>query len=160
VTTVAATAPFGRAARPGLRLSALDLRPLPTAVPCARLHTRIALLAWRVPRAVADTAELIASELVTNACRVSAALDGPPPVGLRLSLESGRVLIEVWDAAVALPPEAQSAGLDDGPVAACGSSPPWPTSGAPGSPLTGAASSSTPNWRRRPHDTRPGQSGR
>jgi anti-sigma regulatory factor (Ser/Thr protein kinase) len=96
----------GEVARSVLRLSALDLLPLPTAVPCARLHTRNVLLAWGLADRVADT-ELVVSEIVTNAIRATleaAAGSDPQPVRLRLSARtdhSGRihgVQVEVWDA--------------------------------------------------------------
>jgi anti-sigma regulatory factor (Ser/Thr protein kinase) len=93
-----------------LRLSALDLRPLDTAVPSARLHTRAVLHAWGL-RAAAD-AEVIVSELVTNAVRFAArAAAGaePLPVRLRLSAHAqgphltGTVQVEVWDACDQMP---------------------------------------------------------
>jgi anti-sigma regulatory factor (Ser/Thr protein kinase) len=88
-----------------LRLSALDLRPLPTAVPSARLHARNVLLAWRLDH-WAEDGELVVSELVTNAVQaavLTAAGAEPKPVRLRLSARTdGReacgVQIEVWDA--------------------------------------------------------------
>jgi Histidine kinase-like ATPase domain len=84
----------------------LELGALPTAVPCARLHARQLLWEWHLD-ALADTAELIVSELVTNAVRVSVGLTssrrsgcwvpGVPPVRLWLSSDRQRVLIRVWD---------------------------------------------------------------
>jgi hypothetical protein len=44
----------------------LELAALPTAVPCARGHVRSVALEWGLT-GLADTAELLASELVTNA---------------------------------------------------------------------------------------------
>ena len=49
----------------------LELGSLPSAVPCARLHTRQVLWEWHLD-ALAGTAELIVSELVTNAVHASA----------------------------------------------------------------------------------------
>jgi hypothetical protein len=43
----------------------LELAALPTAVPCARLHVRSIAHEWGLPNQ-AHTAELVASELVTN----------------------------------------------------------------------------------------------
>jgi anti-sigma regulatory factor (Ser/Thr protein kinase) len=84
----------------------LELGALPTAVPCARLHTRQVLWEWHLD-ALTGTAELIVSELVTNAVRASTGLTGSrrsgrwvpgtPPVRLWLSSERQRVLIQVWD---------------------------------------------------------------
>ena len=89
----------------GLR-TFLELGALPTAVPCARLHTRHVLWEWHLD-ALSDTAELIVSELVTNAVRVSAGLTGSrrsghwvpgtPAVRLWLFSDRQRVLIRVWD---------------------------------------------------------------
>jgi two-component sensor histidine kinase len=103
VTTLSATAPGDRW---DLR-TFLELGALPTAVPCARLHTRQVLWEWHLDM-LADTAELIVSELVTNAVQASAGLTGSrrsgrwvpgtPPVRLWLSCDRRRVLIQVWDA--------------------------------------------------------------
>jgi anti-sigma regulatory factor (Ser/Thr protein kinase) len=95
----------------------LELGALPTAVPCARLHTRQVLWEWHLD-ALSDTAELVVSELVTNAVRVSAGLTGSrragrwipgmPPVRLWLSSDRERILIQVWDASDRHPVPQQS----------------------------------------------------
>jgi serine/threonine-protein kinase RsbW len=94
-------------ARPpfALRHAALDLAPLPTAVPCARLHARCVLREWGLPD-IAGDAELVISELVTNAIRAAAGITGPagtPPVRLRLTARPHGVRIEVWDASSDMP---------------------------------------------------------
>lgn len=86
--------------------SYLELGALPTAVPCARLHTRNILHEWRMG-ALADTAELLVSEIMTNAVRASASLarqqrttgqaTGMPAVLFWLTSDGHRVLIQVWD---------------------------------------------------------------
>ena len=84
--------------------SCLPLGALPTAVPCARLHARAVLAEWGLG-SVSEAAELIVSELVTNAVRISAdAQDhqcggeaGVPVVIVRLAADCDRVLVEVWD---------------------------------------------------------------
>jgi anti-sigma regulatory factor (Ser/Thr protein kinase) len=76
------------------RRSSLVLGALPSAVPCARLHARQVLWEWGLS-GIADTAELLLSELVTNA--VQAARVTYLPVNVRLSANRVRVLIEVWD---------------------------------------------------------------
>jgi anti-sigma regulatory factor (Ser/Thr protein kinase) len=77
------------------------LGALPNAVPCARLHASLVLAEWGL-KALAETAELIVSELVTNAVRASAALPerqhSLPTVRLWLSADHNRVLIQVKDA--------------------------------------------------------------
>lgn len=90
--------------------SSLPLGALPTATPCARLHARHVLWEWGL-HTVADTAELLVSELVTNGVHASRAMEGRPPVWLRLSADKVRVLIEVWDGNIQ-PPEPRE--LNDG----------------------------------------------
>ena len=80
---------------PPLR-SYLELGALPTAVPCARLHARHVLWEWGL-NGLAPDSELLVSELVTNAVKATAGRD-EAAVRLRLSGDSARVLIEVWDA--------------------------------------------------------------
>ena len=76
--------------------SQLELRALPTAARTARLHITGVLRQWQL-EGLAETAELLASELVTNAVRAS--FLGPREQLLRLRLTSNRhsVLIQVWD---------------------------------------------------------------
>ena len=57
--------------------SSLPLGALPGATPCARLHARAVLHEWGLA-GLAEAAELIFSELVTNAVRASTAPDGRP----------------------------------------------------------------------------------
>jgi anti-sigma regulatory factor (Ser/Thr protein kinase) len=85
--------------------SSLPLGALPTATPCARLHARHVLWEWGL-HTVADTAELLVSELVTNGVNASREMEGNPPVLLQLSTDKVRVLIEVWDGNTR-PPEPQ-----------------------------------------------------
>jgi anti-sigma regulatory factor (Ser/Thr protein kinase) len=83
-------------------MSTLPLGSLPGAVPCARLHTRNILKEWDLAE-VTDDAELIVSELVTNALRASWAVDGTPPFTLSLQASRERLVIQVWDALSAMP---------------------------------------------------------
>jgi hypothetical protein len=86
--------------------SYLELGALPTAAPCARLHTMLVLWEWALDRLVA-TAGLVVSELVSNAVEASAPLSGSrfagqwspgtPPVRLWLSADEQRLVIQVWD---------------------------------------------------------------
>ena len=66
--------------------SELELGAFPTAVPCARLHARQVLWEWQLPEH-AETAELLVSELVTNAVRACGGLASPV---VRLVLASDR----------------------------------------------------------------------
>ena len=86
--------------------SRLELAALPSAVPCVRLHTRQLLWEWRLA-ALAETIELLVSEIATNAVNASAGAasgqSGEPRVGglpvLQLLLASDRrdVLVQIWD---------------------------------------------------------------
>lgn len=86
--------------------SYLELSPLPTAVPCARGHARLVMAEWNLA-CLADTVELIVSELVTNGLRASAGLlgsrfggrwsPGVPPLRMWLSSDYRTVLIQIWD---------------------------------------------------------------
>jgi anti-sigma regulatory factor (Ser/Thr protein kinase) len=107
-----------RASMP-LRTS-LILGALPTAVACARLHARNVMYEWNLP-SIADSVELVVSELVTNAVRASTGPDGRPKydakkglprVRLRLSSDRAHVLIEVWDQDHHIP-VAKTPGPDD-----------------------------------------------
>jgi hypothetical protein len=81
------------------------LGALPSAVPCVRLHTTAVLREWGLS-ALADAAELVASELATNAVQASR---NPPPVpptrspgglavvSLHLASDRRQVLIELGD---------------------------------------------------------------
>jgi anti-sigma regulatory factor (Ser/Thr protein kinase) len=78
----------------------LELAALPTAVPCARLHAKNVLHEWHIGP-LADTVELVVSEIVTNAVRASAAVAqhgiGIPTTKVWLTSDGRRVLIQVWD---------------------------------------------------------------
>jgi anti-sigma regulatory factor (Ser/Thr protein kinase) len=76
--------------------SYLELAPLPSAAPCARLHAVHVLHEWGL-RALADDAALIVSEIVTNAADASAILPDRPPIALRLLATEKLLRIEVWD---------------------------------------------------------------
>lgn len=76
--------------------SALEFAPLPTAVPCARLHAVHVLHEWGL-RDLAGDAQTVVSELITNAIDASTLLAERPPVSLRLLLTGKSLVIEVWD---------------------------------------------------------------
>jgi hypothetical protein len=93
-------------AAPWPNQSYLELGALPTAAPCARLHTTLVLWEWELGPLV-RTAALVVSELVSNAVQASLELSGSrfagqwapgtPPVRLWLSADEHRVVIQVWD---------------------------------------------------------------
>lgn len=72
--------------------SSLELGALASAVPCARLHARLVLLEWGLAH-IADDAELIVSELTTNAIQAT-----HHPIALFLRSDRRELIIEVWDA--------------------------------------------------------------
>ena len=92
--------------------SYLELGALPGAVPCARLHTRQVVWEWGLQE-LADSVELIVSELVTNALHASEGLTGSryarrwapgvPPLRLWLQAEDKHIVIQVWDGNDKLP---------------------------------------------------------
>jgi anti-sigma regulatory factor (Ser/Thr protein kinase) len=91
--------------------SFLELGAFPGAVPCARLHARQILWEWRIA-GLSDIAELLISELVTNAVQISCAGAQTTPVRLWMMTNRTRVLILVWDSSP-LPPVRKSTSQDD-----------------------------------------------
>jgi anti-sigma regulatory factor (Ser/Thr protein kinase) len=93
-------APLGGATGAALHewplVSALEFGSLPTAVGSARAHTRTILAEWGLAALIAD-AEMLVSELLTNALEASWRLDDRPPIALRLLANRNRLLIEAWD---------------------------------------------------------------
>jgi anti-sigma regulatory factor (Ser/Thr protein kinase) len=91
-------------ARPGSATwpfsSHLEFGALDSAVPCARLHTRQVIREWGQP-GLADTTELLVSELMTNAIRASGPMS--PAVALWLFSDGQCVVIHVWDGSTDLP---------------------------------------------------------
>lgn len=82
--------------------SFLELGALPGAVPSARLHTRQVVFEWGLA-ALERSAELVVSELVTNAVIASQSADRTLSVRLWLLSDKAQVLILVHDAS-AQPP--------------------------------------------------------
>jgi len=74
--------------------SSLELGALPTAVPCACLHVKHVLWEWGL-NGLAESAELLVSELVGNA--VNATAQPGQTVSLSLAGHAAGVLIEVRD---------------------------------------------------------------
>jgi anti-sigma regulatory factor (Ser/Thr protein kinase) len=117
--------------------SSLELGALSTAVPCACLHVKHVLWEWGL-NGLAESAELLVSELVTNAVNAS----GQPgqTVSLNLAGNATRVLIEVRDAdprppAPSEPGEPGADGTGDGVLLIAALSTNWnwyPTQDPPG----------------------------
>ena len=99
--------------------SRLELGAFPSAVPCARLHSRQVVWEWGL-RAVVETVELVVSELVTNAVKASAVAGGgtrisegdrlaPGWIALFLASDRHQVLVQIWDGDPASPQPADVA---------------------------------------------------
>ena len=91
--------------------SHLELGAMAGAVACARLHARHVLREWGLS-AIAGNAELLVSELVTNATQASATTQQIQPVGLWLSSDRFRLLVMVQDTSL-YPPEPTGARGDE-----------------------------------------------
>jgi len=99
--------------------TSLPLGALPGATPCARLHARAVLTEWGLDD-LSEAAELIVSELITNAVQASTAPNGRPRydgagmpvVVLRMASDRIKLLIEVWDV-IPGAPAAERPGPDD-----------------------------------------------
>jgi anti-sigma regulatory factor (Ser/Thr protein kinase) len=74
----------------------IEFGALPGAVPCARYHARQVLWEWHLTT-LADSAEILVSELVTNAVAACRSTGTGSPVRLWLLAGSTRVLILVQD---------------------------------------------------------------
>lgn len=93
----------------------LELGALPGAVPCARLHARLMLAEWGLAGLI-ESAEIVVSELITNAVTATRTLGWmpPPPVKLWLLADATQVLIAVWDANPRLPSRSEAGELTEG----------------------------------------------
>jgi anti-sigma regulatory factor (Ser/Thr protein kinase) len=90
----------------------LELGALDSAVPCARLHARQVLFEWGLSLFSKD-AELLVSELVTNAIQASRSAERIPPVGLWLLADRSRLLIQVWDSNPEPPARMEPDGIEE-----------------------------------------------
>lgn len=91
----------------------LELGAYASAAPCARGHVRSVAMEWGL-RDLADTAELLACELVTNAINASQHLRTPETPVVRLWLVSDQIslVIHVWDSSKEMPAH-KKADTDD-----------------------------------------------
>ena len=88
--------------------SYLELQSRPASVPRAREHARAVLRRWHLT-GVADTVELLVSEIATNAIRASdparrhghrtkaASARRPQVIRLWLMSDTGHVMVQMWD---------------------------------------------------------------
>jgi anti-sigma regulatory factor (Ser/Thr protein kinase) len=177
MTHPTAVVPFSEAsdARPGHtqsrspRLWTSCVTALPFGVTVTRRLLAQLFRLWGLD-ALSDTAQLVASELITNAVTASGAclIDGsPPPIELSVRRTDVSVIVEVWDANPARPGLQQPDPMDEAGrglflVAVLGSR--WghyaadgggkvvwcemDVTASPGPSYSSAASSSTPSRRR------------
>jgi len=79
------------------RIAVVRFAPTAAAVPVVRARTVETLMGWLVDRTAVEVAELVVSELVTNA--VQASRPENEFIAVRLSITSGDVVVEVWSRA-------------------------------------------------------------
>jgi anti-sigma regulatory factor (Ser/Thr protein kinase) len=106
---------------PGPRLeSRITLAAVLTAVSCSRLFVKLMLQRWGCAASLVETAELLVSELTTNAIRATGVVDpevdplalrGVSLVRVQVTAFQGRVFVSVWDSDPC-PPVLQDGGLD------------------------------------------------
>jgi anti-sigma regulatory factor (Ser/Thr protein kinase) len=96
------------------RQTHLELAALSSAVPCARGHVRAVATEWGLAH-LADTAELLVSEMVTNAVQASDRLKitGTPVVRITVTTDRESLLIRVWDGSNGMPVHQQAGPSDD-----------------------------------------------
>jgi anti-sigma regulatory factor (Ser/Thr protein kinase) len=92
------------------RHAAVDLEAAPRSVPVARRLVRLVLASWELA-GLAERAELIASELVTNAIAASAPA-GHPVIRLRVTSRMHAVLVAVWDGSAQWPAPQRDGAAD------------------------------------------------
>lgn len=92
----------------------LELAALPTTPGVVRGHVRSVVREWGLAE-LADTAALLASELVTNAIQASARLRtvGPPVIRVWITSDGIALVIHVWDASDEMPVVKDLTALDD-----------------------------------------------
>jgi anti-sigma regulatory factor (Ser/Thr protein kinase) len=83
--------------------SYLELAALYTAPGCARAHARAVLWEWGADAGLAETLELLLSEMMTNAVKSVQEHGCPYPVRLWMLADGGSVLLLVWDATMPAP---------------------------------------------------------
>jgi anti-sigma regulatory factor (Ser/Thr protein kinase) len=90
----------------------LELGAYPEAVPSTRLHTRAILAEWGLAE-LADSAESVVAELVTNAVEATRREHLEEPVRLSLLVGLRTVLIVVWDPSGSPPVPGSPSGEDE-----------------------------------------------
>jgi anti-sigma regulatory factor (Ser/Thr protein kinase) len=92
------------------RVAVVRFAPSTVAVPVVRARTVQTLNEWSVDGEAVQVAELVVSELATNAVRASHPDD--EFIAVRLSISSGSVVVEVWSRPDATEPQVQHPDAD------------------------------------------------
>jgi anti-sigma regulatory factor (Ser/Thr protein kinase) len=102
-------------APPGPLQTRLELAALATAPGVVRGHVRSVAMEWGLAD-LADTAELLASGIVTNAVQASARVRtaGPAVIRVRIASDGASIAVHVWDACPQMPKARQAAIDEDG----------------------------------------------
>jgi anti-sigma regulatory factor (Ser/Thr protein kinase) len=99
-----------------LYVSNIRLAALPTAASCSRTFVHRTLRYWHMAHVI-DTAELVASELVTNAVRATGAADlnlkAEHVIGVQVRILGVNLYVEVWDNNPAAPVRRESTDDDE-----------------------------------------------
>jgi len=77
-------------------------------VPTARAHTKVVLAEWGLAH-ITNAAELVLSELVTNALQATWHFGLDTPVTVRLLADPSWLVVEIWDGVQAAPELRESA---------------------------------------------------
>ncbi|HUN36064.1 MAG TPA: ATP-binding protein [Trebonia sp.] len=110
-----ALSPYYRSPGAWPRREYLELNALDTTPASARAHVVNVLREWRLTE-LAEAAELVASELVTNSVLATRAVGWPtrqPPVRMWLLSDHASVLVLVWDAISASPVPGEASADDE-----------------------------------------------
>ena len=100
-------------ASPEMREAQWQLPHNPRSAEHARALLRLQLTDWKIVGEIADTAELLLSELVTNSIRHARTPPGRE-IGLRFATYDGRLRVEVADASNHRPQPRETAPEDEG----------------------------------------------
>jgi anti-sigma regulatory factor (Ser/Thr protein kinase) len=92
--------------------SYLELGPLPSAAPRARLHTSQVLRKWDLDD-LGEPTELVVSELITNAIHASGLVSADTCVRLWLFSDGTLVVVHVWDNCPDPPQPSHAASTDE-----------------------------------------------
>jgi anti-sigma regulatory factor (Ser/Thr protein kinase) len=100
---------LARGASPWPRRTQLELAAFPSAVPCARSRVRAIAAEWGLAH-LADPAELLTSEMVTNAVQASDQIKiaDTPVVRITVTTDCASLLIRVWDGSDGMPAHQQA----------------------------------------------------